>query len=68
MFEYHLHLTCACGHQITISAEDVPTSWQADRYNIKREVIARLKCSCCGRKGRPQSVTILPQRTAPTMR
>lgn len=64
--QYHLYLTCACGHSVTLRAEDIPDDWtDPPGLNTHPSVLARMRCSVCGRRGRPQSVIISPVRTGP---
>lgn len=41
-----------CGHERILSLEDIPPDWLDDiGWTIRPEVLARMRCEKCGRRG-----------------
>ncbi len=48
----YIYLECRCGHRAQSWLEDWPEDLRDGRH-LKMTTFARLKCSACGRVGRP---------------
>ncbi|MFC3180437.1 hypothetical protein [Cypionkella sinensis] len=59
-FDYDMQLYCACGHSARISAETIPPSWGDQPANIPSSVWDRVRCTSCGRRGKPKQVIVSP--------
>jgi hypothetical protein len=56
--ESYLSLECACGHQVLHWVADLPPAFVMDRHgNVLPEVWSRLRCTACGRRGKPQRIS-----------
>lgn len=52
-------LQCACGHRVMLWMQDMPAHWLNDPpWSLRDEVLARLVCRRCGRRGRPAEIRI----------
>lgn len=53
-------IECACGHAATIPADDWPQDWKIGNGDTPADaVMARMRCTACGRKGAPKRVLLI---------
>ena len=55
--EHYVALQCACGHRVMTWLADWPESAR-DGWSIRDEALARMRCTVCGRRGRPAEIRI----------
>lgn len=54
----YIALHCACGHESMTYGEDWPEGSTGPFGVPTAEALARLRCSVCGRRGRPERVIV----------
>lgn len=57
--EHYIAVTCACGHNRLTWLADWPEEMRIPNgFGLRSDVVARLACTVCGRRGPPQSIMI----------
>lgn len=53
--ENYLSLSCRCGYSVLMLQREVPAIWMPGAYgHVADSVLERMRCSRCGRLGRPE--------------